>query len=102
MTQPEFEEWLLMHQNAFPEVRLWLRDCDPVATLTLWREALATVSLEQAKRVTMRMLTGEIDHPDRWSCSKLPGLIRSNSPRNYTLEELQKHWNPHTGMEGAP
>lgn len=99
MNTDEFNTWISAHRVAFPEVKLWFADNeDPKAAMAMWRDILSSVSLENASRVTRRMLAGEIEHPDRWNISRLPGAVLANSPRPLpTIEELN---DPKTGWTG--
>lgn len=103
MTDSEFGTWIKLHKAAFPEVCQWLSDNeDANAALDMWRTALRPISLESAKNVTAKCLSGRIEHPDRFGCSKLPGLILSHAPKRLpTVEEVndpKNGWTPYRGM----
>lgn len=99
MTTEEFDIWFKAHRLAFPELSDWLRSSEDAAgTIGIWREVLGEVPLEVAKSVTRRMLTGDLEHLDKWACSKLPRIVLGQIPRKLpTIEELN---DPKTGWTG--
>lgn len=103
MTTEEFDIWFKAHRLAFPELSEWLRASeDAAAVIAMWREVLGNISLANAKSVTARMLSGSLEHPDRWNCSKLPGIVLANTPKRLPSADEVNHpthgWSPYRGM----
>jgi len=104
MTKEEFAVWLDSHKRLFPETGEWLRErgSDVGMVLEEWADVLAGVSVEHAKRVTRRMLSGELPRPDRWNIAGLPALVIANAPKRLpTAEEVndpKNGWTPYRGM----
>lgn len=102
MTREEFDAWMLgEHCQLFPEVKAWLDTHDPRGfelVLANWHAVLARLPLSEARRVTNRMVAGDLAHPDRWGVSRLPAAIRAAAPQYLTAADLAgKKYNPYTG-----
>ncbi|QEG40450.1 hypothetical protein [Roseimaritima ulvae] len=67
MNQTEFDDWLNFHSAAFPTIGRWIEGIDETETfLGLWKKALASVSLDDARSITEAMAMGDIDAPLEW------------------------------------
>lgn len=92
MTKDEFTTWLAEHKRRFPEVAAWIaeRGVDQVEVLGAWFGAMGHIKLERARWITAQMLSGALQHPDRWSISRLPAAFCAIVPRVPSIEELNR------------
>lgn len=92
MTKDEFKSWLTAHKRLFPEVAEWLAERGDAAPFVLeeWFKALAHITAARMQAITRQMITGAIQHPDRWSISRLPAAFCAIVPRVPTIEELNR------------
>lgn len=87
MTQIEFNQWLKFHCQFFPQVTEWLSG-KPLAMITEeWARAMANTSLEDAMNCTRKMISGEMDHPNRFETHSLIAVVcKSCQPKKSTLK----------------
>lgn len=99
MTRNEFDEWLKFHSTMFPEVKEWL-DKRPIHQIVEeWSKAMGRTRLKDAMQCTRKMISGEIEHPNSFEISSLPGLICRSCPRQpMPFDEVKgRQYNPTTG-----
>ena len=98
MTNIDYGDWIKYHLAAFPALDKWLASTDESPdTIRMrnrhWAKALAAISVEEAKRVTDQLVTGEIESPRGWSAH--PTVIRKQvsinrrANREYILDKIR-------------
>lgn len=93
MTQKEFDEWLEFHCDVFPEVQIWLQGRNLDLIIEEWAKAMSRTPLDAAMNCTRKMVSGEIEHPNKFEISRLPAIVcRSCKPTGVqplTPEQIQ-------------
>lgn len=93
MTEIEFEDWFKFHSSVFPEVVEWLTGKQAKLILAEWAKAMSRTPLNAAMDCTRKMVSGEIEHPNKFDTSRLPAIVcRSCKPTGVqplTPEQIQ-------------
>lgn len=99
MSRSEFDQWLKNHIKLFPQVMEWLEQQDMQFLMGAWSKAMSRTTLKSAMKCSERMVSGDVQHPNRFEIGKLPGVVIQNCPRlPIPFSELQgKNYNPATG-----
>lgn len=99
MTRPEFDDWIVFHQDIFPEVADWVRGRNAVVIFDVWFEAMTGISAADATACSKRMVAGSVEHPNRFEISRLPAAIIAGCPRRVMSgkELAGKVYNPWDG-----
>lgn len=80
MDARDFNRWLVYHGTRFPDTAHWIESLPSVAEVKAsWREALADVPLEDAKRVTDAILKGDIPQIENYARERIPSIVREHA-----------------------
>lgn len=101
MTKNECQEWVAFHAKLFPQVMDWFDDNADNREMILdaWAKALERTRLQDALKCTQKMVSGDVEHPNRFEIASLPAVVCRSCPRQpVPFSQLKgKSYNPTTG-----